>query len=43
MSKKRHSPEWILARVNEYLSGKGSYRSIARENGIQKYKAKWIA
>ena len=29
MSKKRHSPEWMIARVHEYLSGLGSYASIA--------------
>ena len=34
MGKGKHSPEWMLARVNEYLSGKGSYRSIAAEHGI---------
>ena len=36
MSKRKHSPEWILARVQEYLSGKGSYDSIANANGISK-------
>ena len=36
MAKKKHSPDWMLARVNEYLSGMGSYESIAAKNGIQK-------
>ena len=30
MAKRKHSPEWMLARVNEYLSGMGSYESIAK-------------
>ena len=34
MSKRKHSPEWMIARVQEYLSGKGSYKSIARANDI---------
>ena len=34
MSKKKHSPEWMLARVQEYLAGKGSYKSIASANGV---------
>lgn len=34
MSKKKHSPEWMLARVHEYLAGKGSYKSIASANGV---------
>lgn len=36
MSKRKHSPEWMLARVKEYLDGKGSYESIASANGIGK-------
>lgn len=36
MSKRKHSPEWILARVQEYLSGKGSYQAIAEVNQIGK-------
>ena len=36
MSKKKHSPEWMLARIEEYLSGQGSYETIARANGIDK-------
>ncbi len=34
MAKRKHSPEWMLARVNEYLSGMGSYERIATANGI---------
>lgn len=36
MAKKKHSPEWMLARVQEYLSGQGSYQTIAKKNGISK-------
>ena len=34
MAKRKHSADWMLVRVREYLSGKGSYRQIARSNGI---------
>ena len=34
MAKRKHSADWMPARVREYLSGKGSYRQIARANGI---------
>jgi transposase-like protein len=34
MSKRKHSPEWMLARVREYLTGEGSYKAIAAANGI---------
>ena len=34
MSKRKHSQEWMLARVHEYLSGQGSYASIAIANEI---------
>ena len=34
MAKRKHRADWMLARVKEYLSGKGSYRQIARANGI---------
>ena len=34
MAKRKHSADWMLARVKEYLSGKGSYRLIAEANGI---------
>ena len=34
MSKRKHSVEWMLERVKEYLDGKGSYKTIARANGI---------
>ena len=34
MAKRKHSAEWIIDRVKEYLNGSGSYESIARDNGI---------
>ena len=34
MSKRKHSPEWMLARVQEYLDGKGSYEKLASANEI---------
>ena len=34
MAKRKHSADWMLARVREYLSGKGSYQQIGRANGI---------
>ena len=34
MAKRKHSVEWILERINEYLNGEGSYESIAKANGI---------
>ena len=34
MGKRKHSADWMLTRVKEYLSGKGSYRLIAEANGI---------
>lgn len=34
MGKRKHSADWMLARVKEYLSGKGSYQLIAEANGI---------
>ena len=34
MSKRKHTPEWMIARVEEYISGKGSCKSIARAYGI---------
>ncbi|MBR5945353.1 MAG: helix-turn-helix domain-containing protein [Lachnospiraceae bacterium] len=34
MAKKKHSAEWMIDRVNEYLSGNGSYDSIAHTYGI---------
>ena len=34
MSKKKHTVEWMIARVEEYLSGKGSCKSIAKAYGI---------
>ena len=44
MAKRKHSPEWMLARVNEYLSGMGSYESIANATGIgQTTLHRWVA
>lgn len=34
MSKRKHPPEWMLARVQEYLDGKGSYETLAGANEI---------
>ena len=34
MPKWKHSQEWMLEWVTEYLNGQGSYRSIAYDNGI---------
>ncbi len=34
MSKRKHTPEWMIKRVEEYLSGLGSCREIATANGI---------
>ena len=35
MAKRKHSADWMLARVREYLSGKGSYRQIQSEWDIR--------
>lgn len=48
MAKRKHSAEWMLEKVQEYLNGKGSYLSIARENRIgdttlKKWVAKYLA
>ena len=43
MSKKKHSPEWMLARIEEYLSGEGSYETIARANEINEWTLRqWV-
>lgn len=43
MAKLKHSLEWILARVDEYLSGKVSYQSISWANGISSTTLKmWV-
>ena len=43
MSKRKHTPEWMIARVEEYISGKGSCKSIARAYGIgYKTLRNWI-
>ena len=43
MAKRKHSPEWILARIEEYLSGQGSYWTIAQANGISAWTLRqWV-
>lgn len=43
MAKRKHSADWMLARVREYLSGKGSFRQIARANGISEQSLRdWV-
>ena len=43
MAKRKHSADWVLARVREYLSGKGSYRQIARSKGISERSLRgWV-
>ena len=43
MAKRKHSSDWMLAKVREYLSGKGSYRQIARSNGISERSLRgWV-
>ena len=43
MSKKKHSPEWMLARIEEYLSGEESYETIARANEINEWTLRqWV-
>lgn len=34
MSKRKHSVEWMIERVKEYLDGKGSYETLSSANGI---------
>lgn len=34
MSKRKHSAEWMLAKVQDYLDGKGSYKALARANDV---------
>ena len=44
MPKRKHTYEWMLARVQSYLNGEGSYESIAKSNGITKHTLqKWVA
>lgn len=44
MAKRKHSIEWMIDRVNEYLSGTGSYESIAEANGIDdKTLRSWVS
>ena len=43
MSKRKHDSKWILERISEYLSGQGSFKSIAEANGISTYLLKsWV-
>ena len=43
MSKMKHSPEWMIARIEEYLSGQASYESIARAYGIdERTLRRWV-
>lgn len=43
MVKRKHATDWMLARVREYLSGKGSDRQIARANGISEQSLRdWV-
>ena len=34
MDKRKHAADWMLARAQEYLSGKESDRQITRSNGL---------
>lgn len=44
MGKRKHSVEWMIDRVNEYLNGNGSYNSIANDNGISRTALRdWVA
>ena len=44
MSQKKHSAEWIIGRVEEYIDGKGSYSEISRSNGIGKTTLiRWVS
>ena len=44
MAKMKHSIEWMVARVNDYLDDKGSYETIAKDNGIGATTLKrWVA
>ena len=44
MAKRKHTHEWMLARVKEYLNGEGSYGSIAKSNGIAKHTLQmWVS
>ena len=44
MSKRKHTAEWMIARVEEYIAGKGSYSEISRSNGIGETTLKrWVS
>ena len=43
MSKRKHTTEWMLGLIEEYLSGQGSYEAIAGANGINKWTLRqWV-
>ena len=43
MAKRKHSADWMLTRVREYLSGKWSYQQIAKANGISEQSLRcWV-
>ena len=43
MAKRQHSAEWMMARVEEYRTGQGSYKAIATANGIsEKILKDWV-
>ena len=43
MPQRKHSSKWILERVHEYLSGQGSFKSIAESNGVSSYSLQtWV-
>ncbi len=43
MTRRKYAPEWALKRVEEYLSGKGTYEEIARTNGFNSWTLRqWV-
>lgn len=43
MVKRKHAADWMLARVREYLSGKGYDRQITRSNGLSERSLRgWV-
>ena len=43
MSKRKHLPEWIFARIEEYLPSQESYEIIAQANGISAWTLRqWV-
>ena len=44
MAKSKHSAEWKIALVKQYLSGEGSYEVLAQANGIsEKSLRRWVS